>query len=961
MKKTAKTLLGVLSVGALVGTGYAMWHVNGGFTSYTTDGVAPGIETIVDDKFGTLEVTAIDDKIRFDSNYNKETGEDLDVSYKVKAVANVIDGKPSDRDPYDLSFYETISSEYLPNLKVTTIAMKGEQELEGTDPFFKYVNLPVFDTVSYKEWLSAEAKANEGYVVNLNFTWGDATEGINPDEYWRTLDPVTQKSNFEDLTNALKDVTFKFVFEVGGDDSVVDNKTDEITITTVEGSTLSIEGMSNGTVTEGTHQVTLDVTEENKVLKDSKVYVTYTDQEGVPGNDEIFLEAQNGRAVYETYVGEYTFKANFKYELTYELVDDMPVTEMKTFYFKDVAAMNAWESVGYVYAWNSVNNEKNAEWPGVAVTQLSWNVFDDNANVYMGEIDVAKYDKFIFNTESSNGDPMGQTRDISISEVDDNNFVMLTTAPEGKYDVTFADYESTIETKKATINLDYNEEGGKVSYEEKQYYNNDLVTLNIEPNEGYTIDKVLLGDTTIEPEDGVYKATVKTGENNFKVTFVKEAVDYSIGQITAASEYTIRGVVAAKDNNSLLIHDGTDGVLAYDRNLEGEVGDYLIVTGGVEEYNGLYQFAYNNSPAVSIVEKLSDNVPTLPEATELTTETLDALTTSTLSTKDVKLYKWRATCGTVGSFKTLNIEGSDINIEPTTSSYTSNLVVGWQYDVEAYFIGYSKANEYISVMLVAEPKLIEVNAASVTIVSNDKEIKVGGSTNLTFKSEPENSTNTPKWTSMNEEVASVDENGLVTGVSAGQAEIVLEMIDAEGRAVATDSITINVVEKGEPEVFSFSSNFKVWDGSDISSNKLTKDNNANFVNKFKEHFIDYDKYIETISGDSAYINDSAIKLGAGSAQGILNITFKSGVKIDSLELKMQGYQNTAGKNDDVSAYIYLDSSYENNENLYSIESGIVKDYPVDLSEQVGNTLTIKALNKNSCRFYITSLTINGTF
>lgn len=832
MKKTAKTLLGVLSVGALVGTGYAMWHVNGGFTSYTTDGVAPGIETIVDDKFGTLEVTAIDDKIRFDSNYNKETGEDLDVSYKVKAVANVIDGKPSDRDPYELSFYETISSEYLPNLKVTTVAMKGEQELEGTDPFFKYVNLPVFDTVSYKEWLSAEAKANEGYVVNLNFTWGDETEGINPDEYWRTLDPVTQKANFEDLTSALKDVTFKFVFEVGGDDSVVvDNKTDEITITTVEGSTLSIEGMSNGTVTEGTHQVTLDVTEENKVLKDSKVYVTYTDQEGVPGNDEIILEAQNGRTVYETYVGEYTFKANFKYELTYELVDDAPVTEMKTFYFKDVAAMNEWGSVGYVYAWNSVNNENNAEWPGVAVTQLSWNVFDDNANVYMGEIDVAKYDKFIFNTESSTGDPMGQTRDISISEVGDNNFVMLTTATEGKYDVAFADYESTIETKKATINLDFNEEGGKVSYEEKQYYNNDLVTLNIEPNEGYTIDNVLLGDTTIVPEEGVYKATVKTGENNFKVTFVKEAVDYSIGQITKTDqEYTVRGVITNISKNSFIIEDETGGILVYGQNSNWQKGDYVEVTGTPTIYNSILEFDKNAQ--VSLIQD-DTGKPNL-SAIDLTPEIVSGWTTildssEHIPTANVKTYKWRTTGGVYNGYSTVNLNGSDVVIEIYDKPSTINIIEGYDYDIVATFVSYNTSASYAQVM-IESATLVESIPTEVSITEPENTtIKIGEKMELKYTIDKPYSSINPTWVTSNDKIALVDAFGVVTGVSSGVVDITITF----GNISDTISITVS-----DEAVTSYSLDFldgslTLPDGYKLASSVYaSKDSVYDYVKKY---------------------------------------------------------------------------------------------------------------------------------
>lgn len=588
MKKTAKTLLGVLNVGALVGTGYAMWHVNGGFISYTTDGVAPGIETIVDDKFGTLEVTAIDDKIRFDSNYNKETGEDLDVSYKVKAVANVIDGKPSDRDPYDLSFYETISSEYLPNLKVTTVAMKGEQELEGTDPFFKYVNLPVFDTVSYKEWLSAEAKANEGYVVNLNFTWGDETEGINPDEYWRTLDPVTQKANFEDLTSALKDVTFKFVFEVGGDDSVVvDNKTDEITITTVEGSTLSIEGMSNGTVTEGTHQVTLDVTEENKVLKDSKVYVTYTDQEGVPGNDEIILEAQNGRTVYETYVGEYTFKANFKYELTYELVDDTPETQIKTFYFKDLKNLNSLGSKAYIYTWKEGNGE-NASFPGVELTQLSWNIFDDEANIYVGEIDVAKYDNFVFSTSMG-----GQTRDISVSELGNNNFVIMTDSlGDNKYDVQFADYETEMKAKEATVNVSYNADEGKVEYEDTTYYNNYGFTFTVTPEEGYKVGEVIFNTVSLDlTDDNVYSVSLESGVNNVEVTFISTAVKTGTIEFVENTNVKVTAYVGDEEYDNAELPVGTEVTL----NVETVTPNYVIKEVKVndttiQEKEGTYKF-----------------------------------------------------------------------------------------------------------------------------------------------------------------------------------------------------------------------------------------------------------------------------------------------------------------------------------------------------------------------------------
>lgn len=78
MKKTAKILIGVLSVGALIGTGYATWHISGGFTGDEAT-LTPGVETVVDKNFGYIEVTAVDgdDFITFDGDAN----DDLTISY----------------------------------------------------------------------------------------------------------------------------------------------------------------------------------------------------------------------------------------------------------------------------------------------------------------------------------------------------------------------------------------------------------------------------------------------------------------------------------------------------------------------------------------------------------------------------------------------------------------------------------------------------------------------------------------------------------------------------------------------------------------------------------------------------------------------------------------------------------------------------------------------------------------
>ena len=775
MKKTAKTLLGVLSIGALVGTGYAMWHVSGGFVGAETE-LTPGIETEVDKNFGLIEVTPLDGDNTI--NFDGVLDEDLTVKYTVKALAN----EGSSRDPYDLTNYDGVAEEYIPNLKITTIAKDDVGELSVDDEFFNYVKLPEVQVVDYKTWLDSTCKEN-GYAVTLTFNWSDELGNQNPELAWKGLTVEEQEANFNSLIKALEGVKFTFKFEVGNkvDEPTVD-ETSEITLPTVEGSTLTIEGMKEGTISAGTHAVTLEVTEENKVLKDSKVFVTYSDAEGIVGNDEIILTAQNSRAIYETYVGEYTFKANFKYSFSYELVDNVPESEIKTFYFKDVQALNAWGSKGYLYAWNSVSDDKNLVWPGEEIKQISWNVFDDNANIYVGQIDVAKYDYFIFNTTDSNGNSLGQTRNISISELGENDFVMLTTpGNEGNYEVEFANYSTLMEEKQATINLDFNGEGGKVSYEEKTYYNNDVVTLNIEPAEGYTIGEVTLGGTAIEPTEGVYSFTVKAGENNVKVSFVNSVVNYSIAQITeVGKEYTVRGVITNISKKAFVIEDETGGIVVYGQNSSWQKGDYVEVTGTVTKHYSMLEFDSNAQ-----VLKVEDttNKPTL-EVTDLNSEITSIWATildssEFIPTTNVKTYRWKTTCGEYNGYPTINLNGSDIIIETYDMPSTIDLVRGYDYDIVATFVSYNSSSNYAQVM-VESATLIESipNEVSIIGLNNNDKIKVNESVKLNYETDKTYVTVDPVWSSDNESIVSVNpQTGEITGVSEGSANVTVMFSD----------------------------------------------------------------------------------------------------------------------------------------------------------------------------------------
>src|SRR5690625_1376982 len=89
-------------------------------------------------------------------------------------------------------------------------------------------------------------------------------------------------------------------------------------------------------------------------------------------------------------------------------------------------------------------------------------------------------------------------------------------------------------------------------------------------------------------------------------------------------------------------------------------------------------------------------------------------------------------------------------------------------------------------MLVVDDSVSEPKEETVTGVQLDLEkldIKVGEKAELTANVTPEEATNKEVlWSSDNEEVATVDENGQVTGVSAGTTEITVTTVDGEYQA-----------------------------------------------------------------------------------------------------------------------------------------------------------------------------------
>lgn len=100
--------------------------------------------------------------------------------------------------------------------------------------------------------------------------------------------------------------------------------------------------------------------------------------------------------------------------------------DTKTFYFTN---SKKWLGTVYCYAWKG--SDKNAEFPGVEMTYVKNNGYDQN--IYKIELDTSQYEKVIFSAHD-NGTEKGRTSDIPISDfngkdlcyVDDSNNVQFT-------------------------------------------------------------------------------------------------------------------------------------------------------------------------------------------------------------------------------------------------------------------------------------------------------------------------------------------------------------------------------------------------------------------------------------------------------------------------------------------------------------------------------------------------------
>lgn len=359
----------------------------------------------------------------------------------------------------------------------------------------------------------------------------------------------------------------------------------------------------------------------------------------------------------------------------------------------------------------------------------------------------------------------------------------------------------------------------------------DLVQIN-----GVTVKCLAVGEVTLKVSATVagiaYEKTIDftiaEGVKTVSIATIQQTqATYSNNNATYAERIAVEGRVVNMNHDGPVIYDGTGIILAYSTqlakdyaNLNLQVGDYVRVTGTPTRYKPsnnderAWQFTcYNKSEKKLDVtfQKLSTHEEiALPALTDEDFTATDLSAYKTSATAEVRYVQFtgKVSISTDEKGKThVNLllkktDGSYLN-SPTISYYNSGttLTDGVMYTMKAFLSDLQKGKYLVayvdneSIERVYDPaSAVKITGSKLLLLSNTDGIQ------LTATVTPDSANQKVTWSSLNEDIATVDENGLVKPVKAGDATIkaaasetvfatfVVKVVE---KAVSATSVTLN--------------------------------------------------------------------------------------------------------------------------------------------------------------------------
>ncbi|MCI6788722.1 MAG: Ig-like domain-containing protein [Mollicutes bacterium] len=763
MKKVGKLLIGVLSVGALIGTGYAAWTVNGGYVS--NDGEIPFEIATIGSKEMSLEVTEKDtsEKVVFDAPKEWHGNEHLTKTYNVKAIKGVdlVD------TPYACAangYWNLVSKPYQPHLKISTVAIDKEtkEALTGTrlTKLESYIALPKDEVVDYKTWLKSELETT-GYEYTFTFSW---TSGVNPQIAWKDLAASEQTKNFTDLNKAFDGVAFKYTIQVGGvnEDTPIPGETytGEVTIPTVANASLTVNGLVDGKLTAGKHDITLTL-DEGKVLKDDALYIN-TDKVVMTKVDPTGKLA-SGKGY--TYTCNYDFKEGVNYTFKYEVENEVTPTKKTTFTYTE-------SELVYI----DFNLEDHTK-------VLPGDLLDVGTEVYF---DLLVEDGYTYETYF-NG-----------TLLDDISFVLV----EGtnNFEVRLTKEEPPVKTYKVNVT------GEHITFNYSIDITKELplgteVTFTYTVEEGYELKSLTFNGVDVKETK---KFTVVADKNELVATTELIPVkNYTLNEILVENKTTVTGKiynvsnvkVVAVNQQGFTIYDGTAYLEVYlAKAPEFVVGDYISIEGEVKKNFGWCQFT--NTAAFTKLDKFEEIAD--QEAVEFTYADLMARedddqlgVKKVVFTAKYKAKPYKGFYFDEGTARNIGISYYDLSSFIDGATYKVTAILNDWGNAAGTFIRVS----YISSEKIADPVVEDVKVTGITVASTDISLEEGATKAITATVTPDNATNQEViYKSTDETIATVDEKGVVTGVKEGTTTVT---VTSKENAEITATVNITVTKKSE--------------------------------------------------------------------------------------------------------------------------------------------------------------------
>lgn len=337
-----------------------------------------------------------------------------------------------------------------------------------------------------------------------------------------------------------------------------------------------------------------------------------------------------------------------------------------------------------------------------------------------------------------------------------------------------------------------------------------VITVSVE--NGYVLSAVKNGDATITAEtDGTYKVTLN---DNANITAVVNKI-LTIAEFKALAKGTsgtVVGIVTNIDSKATWIQDADGKALyVYATGLEGvEVGKQVTLAGSKDEYKGLIQLA---RPVVVSVE----NTETVISAKVLDEAGYKALVANDAA-KLVSINGLVYVSGTATTDKggSLTFKLGDTNVTvrvekgeaaALNAAVLSNLQAGNVINLTNVNVGWFNTAQ----LAVSSKDQIEV-VWNVSAEADKSEVVVGEKATITAAINPNFMAATVgniTFESSSNEIATVDENGVVTGVSAGDVVITVK--------AGTKSTTVSL--KVVASISQYTVNYSAGEHGEITSVK----------------------------------------------------------------------------------------------------------------------------------------------